>query len=69
VAEAVLSFCRNQARTPEEIATALKRSVTTVRRHYLPDLVRSGRLVPSYPDKPNHPRQSYRASEDDPTDE
>lgn len=69
VTEAVLALCRNQARTPEEIASALNRSVTTVRRHYLHDLVRSGRLVPTYPDKPNHPRQTYRAAEDDSADE
>lgn len=64
-AEAVLALCRNHDLTPDEIAKALGRSVSTVRRHYLRELIRSGRLLLLYPESPNHPRQAYRAARED----
>ncbi len=60
---AILAVCRGAHRTVGDIATALKRSEGTVRNHYLPPLVQSGRLALRYPDTPSHPSQAYRTAE------
>lgn len=57
----LLAICRDEFLTADVIAERLGRSSQTVRRHYLPRLVATGRLVLRYPETPNHPLQAYRA--------
>ncbi len=61
VEAALVALCRERARTLPELAEALTRETSTIRRH-LRALVQRGELELLHPDRPTHPHQGYRAS-------
>ena len=61
VEEAIVEACRDDFATVDEIANAVGRAASTVRIHFLPRLVRDGRLEMRFPDSPTHQDQAYRA--------
>jgi len=61
-ASRILRFCTGDWRTIAEIAIALERSEETVRKHYVPALVKAGTLRRRYPEDPRHPHQAYRTA-------
>jgi hypothetical protein len=52
-------------RTLAEIAAALDRKPSTIRKNYLYPLVRRGLLRHRYPERPNRPDQSYMTTDDE----
>lgn len=67
VQSALLAFCR-EFRTIPEIAAALGREERSIRQNYIRDMVRDGLLSPRHPERRTHPKQAYRATDqDDPT--
>jgi ATP-dependent DNA helicase RecG len=56
----ILNLCRDRYLTVRDLATLLKRQPGTLRDGYLTQLVESGQLELRYPERPNHPDQSYR---------
>jgi ATP-dependent DNA helicase RecG len=61
---AILEFCNDRYRTPQEIAQALRRGAKTLKSNYLPHLIAAGLLEPLYPDSPTHPQQAYRTKKE-----
>jgi len=61
VREVVVALCRHRDYRAEELAQLLSRNVETVRQNYLRPLLRVGRITMTRPDKPNDPKQEYRA--------
>lgn len=57
---AILEVCSTRYQTLDEIAQALNRVPDTLRVHYVSKLVAQGTLVLAFPDRPNHPQQSYK---------
>ncbi|MCU0791971.1 MAG: hypothetical protein MUE42_03785 [Opitutaceae bacterium] len=59
----VVRLCAWRALNADQLATYLQRT----RKHTLDGLItpllRSGRLAMTLPDQPNHPQQTYRATE------
>jgi hypothetical protein len=60
VRAAVLAACREGFSSLAEIMAALNRSANTIQGH-VRALLEQGALELEYPDKPNHPKQAYRA--------
>ncbi|MFM2045689.1 MAG: hypothetical protein RLY86_4265 [Pseudomonadota bacterium] len=56
----IVALCSWRELTRKELAATLERSPKYLGGH-LKSLVGSGRLVPRFPDQPNHPQQAYRA--------
>jgi predicted HTH transcriptional regulator len=61
VREAILEFC-GEYRSLSELAAALARSETSLRRHYISAMVREGLLEMEFPDKVGHAAQRYRVT-------
>ena len=61
---AILLACRDGYLTTHEIAARVGRARGTVARR-LPALAHHGRLLKRYPDANRHPRQAYRAPQDE----
>ena len=61
VRRTILTLCANEFLSLRDLASLLGRSGTTLRTHYLNDMVRAGALELRYPDRPRHPAQGYRA--------
>ena len=58
----VLRLCHWQPLSKEELAAYLSRNANYVQENLITPLLRSGRLVMTMPDQPNHPQQKYRAT-------
>jgi hypothetical protein len=56
---AILELC-GQFRSLPELASALARSETSLRRHYISAMVREGLIEMEFPDRVGHPAQRYR---------
>jgi ATP-dependent DNA helicase RecG len=61
ITDTILGLCEIRFFTLKELAVILDRNPLTIQNHYLSDLVKKGRLLLRYPDKPNHPDQGYQA--------
>jgi hypothetical protein len=59
----VLEFCREEYRTPKEIALHLRRDVKYVKRWVLSELLLGNKLQARYPENPTHPQQAYRTTD------
>lgn len=57
---AILAFSEGIFRTAKEMSEALGRSLGTIQNHYLPRLLKQGKLELRYPDQPRHRQQAYR---------
>ncbi|HLP41048.1 MAG TPA: hypothetical protein VK465_06040 [Fibrobacteria bacterium] len=64
IRDAVLQLCSLRPFALKELATILDRAPLTLQNHHLSELVREGRLVLRYPDKPSHPDQAYLSAVD-----
>lgn len=62
ITDTILGLCEIRNFTLKELAVILDRNPSTIQNHYLSDLVKKGRLLLRYPDKPNHPDQGYQAT-------
>jgi hypothetical protein len=45
----------------QELAELLRRSIVTIKNHYIARLIRQGQLALRFPEQPTHPAQAYRA--------
>lgn len=63
VETAILELCKGRFLTVREIATALARSLKTIRQNYVTRLVADGRLELRDRDNPTIPDQAYRTVE------
>ena len=60
VRDAVLELCAEYRSLPD-LASALARSESSLRRHYVTSMVKKGLIEMEFPDKAGHPDQRYRA--------
>jgi predicted HTH transcriptional regulator len=67
VRAAILLLCETESRTVAQLARLLSRSPHTLRKDYLRPMVGEGFLALEYPERPNHPRQAYRAKTREPS--
>ena len=56
----ILEYCTDY-KSLSEISEHVNRSVTHIKKHVIPELIKSGRLQRKYPDVPSHPDQQYKA--------
>jgi hypothetical protein len=59
--EAILALCTDRFVMAQELAELLRRSIVTIKNHYIARLIRQGRLALRFPEQPTHPAQAYRA--------
>ena len=59
----IVDLCRWQALSAEQLAALLGRNVVYLRTTFLAPLTRAKRLRHTIPEQPNHPQQTYRATE------
>jgi hypothetical protein len=59
VEAAILEICSSDFHSAEMLGQALLRNPLTIKNHYISRMVRGGRLAQKYPERPNHPRQTY----------
>ncbi len=59
----IREICAEQFVKATEIAAALSKGETYVKRQYLSPMVKAKQLIYQYPDMVNHPRQAYKSSE------
>ena len=55
----IATLCEGRYVTVRVLARLLNRSEEYLRKDYINALVRSGDLVPAFPQAPNDPRQAY----------
>ncbi len=60
--ERLLAYCSGDWRTVAQIAVHLGRTEETVRKRYIPRLIKGGLLLRRYPEEPRHPLQAYRTA-------
>ena len=58
----ILSFCRLQFMSIEEIAQGVGKSIKYLKNSIIPRMVAEGQLERKYPNIPSHPDQRYKAS-------
>jgi len=63
VQEAILELCKWHPLRLSEISEILDRSPNYILNEYLNSLRVTGRLVYTFPDMPNHPKQAYKTAE------
>ena len=56
----ILEYCTDY-KSLSEISEHVKRSVTHIKKHVIPELLESGKLQRKYPDVLSHPDQKYKA--------
>lgn len=61
--QTVLSLCRDEPRSAQQLATFLGRTKTHLINDHLSALVAQGELELVFPQQPNHPNQAYRTSQ------
>lgn len=61
---AVLDFCTEDFKTLADIAKGVSRTKGHLKKHVIPALLQSGKLVRKHPDVPNHPEQQYKTVKD-----
>jgi predicted HTH transcriptional regulator len=59
----VLSLCKQQELTLDELANLLNRSNESIRKDYLQPMIKDKRLRYRYPTMPNHPDQAYATND------
>jgi len=64
VESTILSLCRRQPLSLEELAGLLNRSIDGVRKDYLQPMIKDKRLRYRYPTSPHHPEQAYITSDE-----
>ena len=57
----ITGLCKNSPLTAKQISILIGRKLSTVSIHYLPRLLKEGRIRLKYSDRPNHPDQAYVA--------
>jgi hypothetical protein len=63
VEEIIIRLCSLGSLQPVQIGKILDRDPQYLRINFLSEMIRAGKLVYQYPDKPAHPQQAYRVSE------
>lgn len=63
VEEVIIKLCSLGSLQPVQIGKILDRDAQYLRINFLSEMIRAGKLVYRYPDKPAHPQQAYRAPE------
>ena len=63
VEEIIIKLCSLGSLQPVQIGKILDRDPQYLRINFLSEMIRAGKLVYQYPDKPAHPQQAYRASD------
>jgi hypothetical protein len=63
VEKTILSLCKRQELTLDELADLLNRSNESIRKDYLQPMIKDKRLRYRYPTLPNHPDQAYATND------
>ncbi|MBO3270080.1 RNA-binding domain-containing protein [Hymenobacter defluvii] len=62
LAQLIFILCSETELNTQQLAMILKRNAVGIRSNYIAQMVEQGVLIPTFPDKLNHPRQAYRAA-------
>lgn len=62
IKEIVLSICSKDYLTVNQIAAAVGRNASRLKREILSPMLKAGELVRLYPSKPKHPNQAYKSN-------
>jgi ATP-dependent DNA helicase RecG len=60
IQELIMDFCMLEYKTSDSISKEINRNKVYVQSVILPKLIKSGKLMRRFPDKPNHPIQAYK---------
>ncbi|MGN8199867.1 ATP-binding protein [Salinisphaera sp. RV14] len=63
VESTIVALCSVDYLSLQRLAELLQRNPISLRNRYINPLVRAGRLMLRYPDKPNHSQQAYRTTD------